>query len=124
MIEFGVYHMTNNHIATNISSSGRFEHIDALRALAVMLVVVAHAGLGHIVPGGSGVTVFFTISGFVITNLVLRERQRTGSFNTKSATHSGQGLLFLLPTLCLALGKGGLVAGHLVHEVELAGLVA
>ena len=36
--------------------SGRFAHIDAMRAVAVMLVVVAHAGLDHVVPGGSGGT--------------------------------------------------------------------
>lgn len=32
------------------------------------------------VPGPSGVTLFFTISGFIITYMVLRERQRTGGF--------------------------------------------
>lgn len=60
---------------------GRYAHVDALRALAVMLVVVAHAGLGGIVPGGSGVTIFFVISGFVITIVVLREQSETRAFN-------------------------------------------
>ncbi len=46
-----------------------------------MLVVVAHAGLGHIIPGGSGVTIFFSISGFIIMYLLLREREKTGSFS-------------------------------------------
>ncbi|WP_315095880.1 acyltransferase [uncultured Cellulomonas sp.] len=62
------------------AAHGRYEHIDALRALAVMLVVVAHAGLGHVVPGGSGVTIFFAISGFIITHVLLVERERTGHF--------------------------------------------
>lgn len=61
--------------------SGRYAHIDALRAFAVLLVVVAHAGLGHLVPGGSGVTIFFAISGFIITHLVLKEQGRTGRFD-------------------------------------------
>lgn len=65
------------------NSAGRFAHIDAMRALAVMIVVVAHAGLGHIIPGGSGVTIFFSISGFIITYLLLRERDRTGGFSLK-----------------------------------------
>ncbi|WP_181365120.1 acyltransferase family protein [Arthrobacter sp. HMWF013] len=52
-----------------------------MRAFAVMLVVVAHAGLGLIIPGGSGVTIFFTISGFIITYLMLRERDKTGGFS-------------------------------------------
>lgn len=56
-------------------------HIDALRAFAVMLVVVAHAGLGHLVPGGSGVTIFFAISGFIITFLLLREKEESGGFS-------------------------------------------
>ncbi|KQT02345.1 acyltransferase family protein [Cellulomonas sp. Leaf395] len=64
-----------------VSSHGRYEHIDALRALAVMLVVVAHAGLGGVVPGGSGVTIFFAISGFIITHVLLVERERTGRFS-------------------------------------------
>lgn len=64
-----------------LNGANRFAHIDAMRAFAVMLVVVAHAGYGHIVPGGSGVTIFFSISGFIITHLLLRERGRTGSFS-------------------------------------------
>lgn len=62
-------------------SSGRFAHIDAMRAFAVMLVVVSHAGLRHIVPGGSGVTLFFCISGFIITHLVLKEHAASGGFD-------------------------------------------
>ena len=64
-------------------SGHRYQHIDAMRAYAVLVVVVAHAGLGHIVPGGSGVTIFFAISGFIITHLVLRERMRTGGFSVR-----------------------------------------
>lgn len=63
---------------------GRYAHIDALRAVAVMLVVVAHAGLGGLVPGGSGVTIFFCISGFVITASILREKERSGGFKVGS----------------------------------------
>lgn len=54
-----------------------------MRALAVLLVVVAHAGLGSVVPGGSGVTIFFAISGFIITYTVLREREKTSAFNLR-----------------------------------------
>ena len=58
----------------------RFSRLDGLRAAAVLLVVAAHAGLRSVVPGGLGVTVFFVISGFIITHLVLVERERTGGF--------------------------------------------
>src|SRR3954469_19419128 len=63
-----------------LNSANRFAHIDAMRAVAVGLVVVAHAGLDRVVPGGSGVTIFFSISGFIITYLVLRERDSAGGF--------------------------------------------
>ncbi|MDQ0315980.1 peptidoglycan/LPS O-acetylase OafA/YrhL [Amorphus orientalis] len=43
-----------------------------------MLVIVAHAGFEHIIPGGLGVTVFFFISGFLITNLMISEAVQTG----------------------------------------------
>lgn len=65
---------------TLLNRANRYAHIDALRALSVMLVVLMHAGL-RFVPGDSGVTMFFTISGFIITLLLLRERDRTGGFD-------------------------------------------
>ena len=52
--------------------------IQGLRAVAVLLVVLFH--LWPAVPGGYvGVDVFFVISGFLITSLLLREVDRTGS---------------------------------------------
>ncbi|MGX5772894.1 acyltransferase family protein [Microbacterium trichothecenolyticum] len=66
-----------------LNVASRFAHIDGLRAFAVLLVVVAHAGAGSVVPGGSGVTIFFTISGFIITHLLLKERDRAEGFNVR-----------------------------------------
>ena len=51
--------------------------IQAMRALAVLLVVAYHAHLPGAHAGFLGVDVFFVISGFVITNALLKERNAT-----------------------------------------------
>jgi len=52
--------------------------LDGVRAVSFMLVFVSHAGLGQIIPGGLGVTIFFFLSGYLITTLLRLERDRTG----------------------------------------------
>ena len=53
--------------------------IEGLRGVAILLVVLYHSSLVIGIPGGFiGVDVFFVISGFLITGLLLRERERTG----------------------------------------------
>ena len=51
--------------------------VEGLRAVAVLLVVLYHANVFRITGGFVGVDVFFVISGFVITGLLLRERSST-----------------------------------------------
>lgn len=53
--------------------------IQGLRALAVLAVISFHAGL-PIHGGFIGVDIFFVISGFVITGMLLRDRDREGKF--------------------------------------------
>jgi peptidoglycan/LPS O-acetylase OafA/YrhL len=62
----------------------RFLALDGLRGVAVLLVLLAH-GSQDLLPktfafngGWLGVTVFFVLSGFLITHLLLEERARTG----------------------------------------------
>ena len=52
--------------------------VEGLRAIAVLLVVFYHADIPRVTGGYIGVDVFFVISGFVITGLLLRERRGTG----------------------------------------------
>ena len=52
--------------------------LDGLRAIAVLIVMISHAGLGSIIPGGFGVTIFFFLSGYLITSLLVVEHQRAG----------------------------------------------
>jgi peptidoglycan/LPS O-acetylase OafA/YrhL len=50
--------------------------LDGLRAVSFLLVFVAHAGLERYVPGGFGVTIFFFLSGFLITTLLRAEYEK------------------------------------------------
>jgi len=60
----------------------RVLQIQGLRALAALLVVVFHAKFA---PGGFiGVDIFYVISGYLITGLILREIESTGSLNLTS----------------------------------------
>ncbi len=50
------------NIATKLPATSSYGHIpglDGLRALSVLIVIVAHMGFEHIILGGFGVTVFF-----------------------------------------------------------------
>ena len=52
--------------------------IQGLRAVAVLLVVLCHAGVRFVSGGFVGVDVFFVLSGFLITGLLLAEARKTG----------------------------------------------
>ena len=54
------------------------QDIQGLRALAVLLVALDHARIGPFTGGFVGVDVFFVISGFLITSLLVREAERSG----------------------------------------------
>lgn len=60
----------------------RITQIQGLRALAAILVTVFHARL---LPGGFiGVDIFYVISGYLITGLILREIEKTGTLDLRS----------------------------------------
>jgi peptidoglycan/LPS O-acetylase OafA/YrhL len=62
---------------------GRIPSLDGIRTLSFLLVFVAHAGAGDRIPGGFGVTVFFFLSGFLITSLLRQEFAQTGTISLK-----------------------------------------
>lgn len=55
--------------------------IQGLRALAVLVVIVSHAGVAWLPGGYVGVDVFFVISGYLIAGLLYREVERDGRFS-------------------------------------------
>ncbi|MBN8808852.1 MAG: acyltransferase [Sphingomonas sp.] len=52
--------------------------LDGLRALAIVIVMCSHLGLQQIVPGQFGVTLFFFLSGYLITTLLRQEIEAHG----------------------------------------------
>lgn len=67
-----------------MSSSKYVAGIDGLRAIAVLSVLIFHAGFTSFSGGYVGVDVFFVISGYLITNLISDELKRTGRFSFKN----------------------------------------
>jgi len=62
----------------------RIPSLDGIRGLAALTVFVSHVGLREIIPGGFGVTVFFFLSGFLITTLLRREWEATRDISLKN----------------------------------------
>jgi peptidoglycan/LPS O-acetylase OafA/YrhL len=77
--------------------------LDGIRAISFFLVFFAHAGLGRVlVPGGFGVTIFFLLSGFLITTLLRMEYLRFKRISLKDFYL--RRALRILPPLYVTLG--------------------
>lgn len=92
--------------------------IDGLRAIAVAGVLFYHA-FPHLLPGGFvGVDVFFVISGFLITRVILDGLNRSsfsiGDFYARRVRRIFPALLLVL-TVCLAFGWKTMLADDLAH---------
>ena len=86
--------------------------IDGLRTLALAAVLLDHGGVATVVGGHFGVTVFFVLSGFLVTSLLLDERTTSGridlaAFWRRRARRLVPASLVLVAfaTLYLALGS-------------------
>jgi len=74
--------------------------LDGIRAISVLIVVLSHSGF-QVVPGGLGVTIFFFLSGYLITTLIMAEHARTGEINIPK--FYVRRMLRLLPPLFITL---------------------
>jgi peptidoglycan/LPS O-acetylase OafA/YrhL len=101
----------------------RVAGLDGLRAIAVTTVILFHLTPGYLPGGYLGVDVFFVISGFLITALLLRDRERTGrirlvDFWRRRARRLLPALGALLLACCAAaLAVGGNVLIGLSRQV-------
>jgi peptidoglycan/LPS O-acetylase OafA/YrhL len=94
--------------------------LDGLRALAVLSVVAFHGGV-RLLPGGFvGVSLFFTLSGFLITRLLLSEWQHRQRIGLRGFWE--RRLRRLAPAALLTLGVIMLASPHLMDPVSRAGL--
>lgn len=90
--------------------------IQGLRAIAVLAVIAYHAGIP--LPGGfTGVDIFFVISGFVITEMLLREKVASGTI--KLGQFYIRRFRRLMPALALMV-SATIIAGWLLYTSESA----
>jgi peptidoglycan/LPS O-acetylase OafA/YrhL len=92
------------------------DDIQGLRGVAVLLVVLAHAGVPFLRGGYVGVDVFFVLSGFLITGLLLADaakhgRVALGNFYVRRARR-------ILPAAALTLVATDIAARHLLNFVR------
>jgi peptidoglycan/LPS O-acetylase OafA/YrhL len=92
------------------------EALDGLRGLAVLAILLFHAG--HLTGGWLGVDLFFVLSGFLITSLLLTEYETTGTVDL--IAFWGRRARRLLPALFAALFGVCLYAAVVARPEELA----
>ena len=91
--------------------------IDGLRAIAVVPVVLFHAGFTSVSGGFVGVDVFFVISGYLITQLLLNDI-RSGSFSI--ARFYERRIRRIFPALFAVIGASSLAAWFIFMPGEMA----
>lgn len=82
--------------------------LNGIRAVAVALVFFAHSGLEQIVPGGLGVTIFFVLSGYLITTLMRREYAASGAIALRAFYL--RRVLRLMPPLFIVVAAAALLS--------------
>src|ERR1035438_8133700 len=98
----------------------RIPGLDAIRALAILLVVAWHwQGLigDYVLHGGFGpfgVTIFFVLSGYLITSLLLREYRKTGTISLGKFYRNRALRLFPVFYICWGINSA-LIIFHRVH---------
>ncbi len=103
---------------------GVIPSLDGLRAISVLIVVLGHSGLQASVPGGLGVTIFFFLSGYLISTLMLEEYDDTGGINIPY--FYARRVFRLMPPLIVSLAVAYLLtfSGWLAGGITSRGLAA
>lgn len=103
---------------------GPIPSLDGIRAIAVLIVFFAHNGLDEEIPGGLGVTIFFVLSGYLISTLMRIEHADTGALNYRM--FYARRLLRLMPPLVIVVVAAGAASalGIIDGRFEPFGLLA
>jgi peptidoglycan/LPS O-acetylase OafA/YrhL len=94
--------------------------LEGLRGVAVLVILIFHAELGWLPGGFLGVSTFFTLSGFLITRLLVGELERSGGIDLR-AFYTRRGLR-ILPAAFVALAVivlFGAFAADLTQKLQL-----
>ncbi|MGO4907066.1 acyltransferase family protein [Pseudorhodobacter sp. W20_MBD10_FR17] len=104
--------------ASSSLPNGHIPSLDGIRAVSIAIVFASHAVVSAAIPGGFGVTVFFFLSGYLITTLLQREYDRTGGVDL--GAFYMRRLLRLGPPILLTLALGAVLVwlGVFAGEVE------
>ena len=92
----------------------RLQGLDGLRGIAVLAVIIYHADISQLVGGFLGVDVFFVLSGFLITSLLIEELERTNKVDR--ARFYLRRIRRLMPALFLVLLFSVLISGLFVID--------
>lgn len=90
------------------SDSAHIKSLDGIRAVAALIVFIAHTGLDWLVPGGFGVTIFFFLSGYLITTLLREEYSAHG--HIKLGRFYLRRVYRILPPMYIAFALAALLA--------------
>jgi len=105
-----------------VAGSGFRPDVEGLRAVAIGAVLLCHAGVPFLAGGYVGVDVFFVVSGFLITRLLVGELDRTGRVSLRRFyARRARRLLPLSAVLLAVVGVLSLLIFSPVRAVEVSG---
>jgi peptidoglycan/LPS O-acetylase OafA/YrhL len=108
----------------NAAIRGPIPSLDGIRAIAVAMVFLAHNDLENVIPGGLGVTVFFVLSGYLISTLMRIEYAAHHSLDYRGF-YLRRFLRLMPPLVCVVVLVGMLAAFDAVDgEFSASGLLA
>jgi peptidoglycan/LPS O-acetylase OafA/YrhL len=108
----------NEELRASVGAGYR-PHLDGLRAVAVYLVVLFHAGSDRFNGGYIGVDVFFVLSGYLVTQLLVRDLVGTGT-SIRFGRFYSRRFRRLLPAAFVALIVTAFVFTALASPLEVA----